>query len=628
MSDILDTDDLSMDVDVISGAVAPSTIWQELDTWGKALPDWQRFIVSYAVRDGKLGIERFLEANRLFLREVELDDGAEELPIIPETITGRSDEGGTRPIILKELKTLKGVNAIPEASALPFGAGLTVVYGRNGAGKSGFARILSDACFSRSETTIIGNVFDLDAPGVPATAQIVVDLGDGGDETIEHTVGDENAALQRISVFDASAARIHLAQENPLGFQPIGFDVFDEVGRIIGLVGKKLASEIEVRTNENNFGKLFIEPGSVADEISQLSAKTDIAALRVRGTFGATEQKRLEEVARQEQEASAKSSVETLKALAVAKSDIESIRERLDKLLPQISEDACTLALVMLAEQKAITRVALKAGAEAISHPNFTQIGTGTWDTFVKTSRILGQAENEAYPKEGEPCLPCHRPLDQPSTSLIRRMWSFLDHDARMAMQGMDNKVSAEVDGLRSLSMELLPEGSRIRSDLSKIDPDLVAALVEFSSNLSVRKDALSSALDIGDDEAFPTGDVEIPQQVLDDAVAKIEVQEEALKDGKFEEIIAKLKAEHIELRQRQVLNKNIEDVVSFVQDLKWTQKAAASKRALSPRFLTDKQKSLFQTHVEGAYREHLGVECGLLDCSLPFELKTRGSAG
>ncbi len=125
------------------------------------MPDWQRFIISHAVRDGTLNEDRISEAYRLFLRSGLLDDGSEELPTVPETVTGRADSGEIEPLLLHELKNLKNVNAIPETSALTFGKGLTVIYGHNAAGKSGFARMLSAACFSRSETKIISNVYDI-----------------------------------------------------------------------------------------------------------------------------------------------------------------------------------------------------------------------------------------------------------------------------------------------------------------------------------------------------------------------------------------------------------------------------------------------------------------------------------
>ena len=49
------------------------------------------------------------------------------------------------------------MNALAENQTLKFAAGLTVVYGDNGAGKTGYIRILKQACRARGREQILGN---------------------------------------------------------------------------------------------------------------------------------------------------------------------------------------------------------------------------------------------------------------------------------------------------------------------------------------------------------------------------------------------------------------------------------------------------------------------------------------
>ena len=417
-----------------------TTIWSELNAWGKSMADWQRYIISHAVRDGKLTDVRIGEAYRLFLRDRKLDNGDEELPNVPDSVTGRVAAEGT-PLALHALKSLKNVNAIPEVSRVTFGPQLTVIYGHNGAGKSGFARILSCACFSRSSPRIIGNIYDDDAPDAPATAQFVVDRGNCINEDISFTDGDEHDDLKRISVFDSSVARIHLAKENELGFQPAGFDVFDEAIRAIDLITQKLEADIKTKTRLNKFDQLFADPGPVADKIASLNAESDIAELRALAAFGDAEKERLDEVTRQEQELVAKSPVETLKALATAKTDIGTLERKVRGLASALGNTACDRVRRLIDGHKAALLEAVKAGSETVSHPQLSQTGSADWDNFVLASRKLGQSEVGTYPAEGDPCLLCHRPLDVPSASLISRMWGYLDHDARKAAVVADENV-------------------------------------------------------------------------------------------------------------------------------------------------------------------------------------------
>ena len=73
-----------------------------------------------------------------------------------------------------------------------FGPRLTVVYGDNAAGKTGYIRILKSACRARGAEQILGNVTGSSAPRTPSVAikYFVGDdpeakewSGDGDDET-------------------------------------------------------------------------------------------------------------------------------------------------------------------------------------------------------------------------------------------------------------------------------------------------------------------------------------------------------------------------------------------------------------------------------------------------------------
>ena len=601
------------------------TIWDELNTWGQSLADWQRYIVSYAVRHGTLTNERIEEAYRIFLREKGLDYGDVELPSVPNSVTGRAAKEG-KSLTLRAINSMQNVNAIPKSSEVTFGPQLTIIYGHNGTGKSGFARVISCACFSRSNPKIIRNIYDDDTIDTPATARFVVSRGNGPDEDIAFTDGDENDDLKRVSVFDSSVARIHLAKENELGFQPAGFDVFDETFRAVGLLAQKLETYTSAKTQPNKFDQLFADPGPVAEKIAALNAQSDVVELRALAVFGDDQMERLNEVARQQKELRAKSPVETLKALATANVDIESLRIKLPKITHSIGEEACQQARALLDDHKTALLEAVKAGSETVSHAELNQTGSAEWDRFVLASCELGQAEGETYLAEGNPCLLCHRPLDVPSTSLIGRMWGFMDHEARTAAVISDQQLNNKIIEFKAVDCALLPNESRIRSDLSKINPKLVGKLDAASAILNERRNTLVAALEQGCVDGFPTGESTGPDEALDKALREIKEQDAALREGKFDELLAKLGSEHVALRQRQVLSKNVEDVVAFVEDSAWIEKA----KSVSPnsRFVTDRQRAAFEKLIEQNYKQRLKDECAKLDCSLPFEFKARGSSG
>ncbi len=89
------------------------------------------------------------------------------------------------------LRDLVGVNALANDQALTFHAGgLTIVYGDNGSGKSGFVRVLKNACRSRDDkTSILRNVNATN--DVPQSARI--DFEVNGEPA--HTTGDRSTGI-------------------------------------------------------------------------------------------------------------------------------------------------------------------------------------------------------------------------------------------------------------------------------------------------------------------------------------------------------------------------------------------------------------------------------------------------
>jgi hypothetical protein len=99
--------------------------------------------------------------------------------------------------------------------------GITLIFGDNGSGKSGYCRITKKLCRSLTLEDLLGNVFE---PGdKPPTEVVVRYLPDGAEKVVEETWVDGTpapAAIANISVFDSRNARFYVDQKNQIGFLP------------------------------------------------------------------------------------------------------------------------------------------------------------------------------------------------------------------------------------------------------------------------------------------------------------------------------------------------------------------------------------------------------------------------
>ena len=132
------------------------------------------------------------------------------------------------------------------AAALPFTPnGITVVYGRNGSGKSGFVRIFRTACRTRTDNPaklkVLADVYG--SSGGPQEAEIIVDLG-SGDVVVPWTAGaPASETLLQVAVFDSSAAQLYVDGGNQIQFLPFGLALPHKLNELCLTLRDKLEAE-------------------------------------------------------------------------------------------------------------------------------------------------------------------------------------------------------------------------------------------------------------------------------------------------------------------------------------------------------------------------------------------------
>src|SRR4051812_41109382 len=182
--------------------------------WSERLPAWQRGLMRLLC-DGPLD-----EAARARVLAVLLEDP--EAPQLPPLRLADlpADEGAYGTVELREIRNLRNVNSLAGDQALEFGPGLNIVFGENGAGKSGYGRLARRVCRAAEPGEVLHDVFDPGKAEAPQTAEFVLAV-DGEERAVEVDLAEEAPRLlSAITAFDASCADFCISRSNTIEHTP------------------------------------------------------------------------------------------------------------------------------------------------------------------------------------------------------------------------------------------------------------------------------------------------------------------------------------------------------------------------------------------------------------------------
>ncbi len=189
---------------------------------------------------------------------------------------------GDDKVILKGIRNLKHVNCIAPEQNLPFEtSGMTVIYGANSSGKSGYARVMKRACRCRDQKEqVLPNANDPAEQG--STPEAVFDIEvDGTSKTVQwSSTADPPEDLASIAIFDCHSARVYVTSEQEAAYLPYGLDIVEALANtVLPKLSRRLDQELAgINTDSEQFAHLAgdCEAGRL---LARLSHKTDPDAL-------------------------------------------------------------------------------------------------------------------------------------------------------------------------------------------------------------------------------------------------------------------------------------------------------------------------------------------------------------
>ena len=414
----------SADPEEKSAPVDPRAL---LADWANSSDEWVRLLVAEVLASGRpVGDSTVDKAYKMFRQEKALD--TRELPAVATLdVEARQDESAP-PLSVTRLSEVRGVNALVPGAIIEPHEGLTVLYGENGTGKTGYSRVFKALANSRTADMILG---DIEADLAEAqTAKLEFKLGDD-----EHTLvwqGDRGVSpFTRMSIFDSPAVSTHVDEDLDYVYTPASLTLFNHVTAAIQGVASEIDAAISaLDTGSSGLLSRFQRGSSIYPLIESLGASTDLPELKAKAKSGQAVEDELDGLTQ---------AVAALRANTIG-AQITALKAE-QRVLSQASADAkALLSFDAAAYNEALTqRVQLTADYETFRSELFAAADLpaepdDTWSGFVEAGETYRQHLVNLGAHDADRCLYCRQPLLDPARDLLSRYSTYLE-----------DKISADI---------------------------------------------------------------------------------------------------------------------------------------------------------------------------------------
>jgi len=194
----------------------------DLLTWCQGRPAWQQAIIGILTGSPELSDDQLDTFVAALKQHFKITTGpAQTWPAL--TKAQLKGDAATAPVtILGSIGPLKNIDRLAaDQPPLQFAVkGITLIYGANGSGKSGYCRIAKKVCRCLHDVSLRGNVFDPEAAG-PREIDLVFRVEGNTKQSVKWAdTSEPPPELGRISVFDTDAAGLYVDNERKIEYLP------------------------------------------------------------------------------------------------------------------------------------------------------------------------------------------------------------------------------------------------------------------------------------------------------------------------------------------------------------------------------------------------------------------------
>lgn len=519
-------------------------------------------------------------------------------------------------VLVEFVSEVEDVDDLAPGSGVSFGeSGLTLVFGRNRSGKSGYVRILKQACEARSVMPLRGDVFSDATPSPSALIHYTVD-GDAQKHRVDGSEATPSELRSAVRVYDDECGAVLRGSANEVLYRPFELDLLESLAEAADRVRSVIASRVD------DLGPSRLALDGVAEGtgarafVDGLAPKTTDEEIRAACEFGDEAAGRLEELIAL---LSGDRSREALRQEEVRIQRFENLRDRLSAIDDGLGEEATDRVRALHDTATSAREASRLASEQAFRDEALAGVGGDVWRQLWEAAR---RYSNEvAYPEEDFPvsgddavCVLCEQPLSDDASARLHRLEEFVQQDVQERAERSEADLEEALEHVRAIRIED-PDDDARWEELSSHDEELSTRCREYVAAQTTRRQQIERACSGGDWAAVDAAPAAVHDE-FEAVLARVRERLDTLRGAVDGEEREKFVVERAELEARQALAARVDDLTRERDRLREravlqkalsdtsTQAISHKSRALADRYLTDALVEAFEDEVD-----RLGLE-------------------
>ena len=514
--------------------------------------------------------------------------------------------------VLVALKDVKNVNRLAPNQTLLFSKqGVTVIYGGNGAGKSGYSRVLKRACRARDVSEDV-RPNALDKAKVTAIPEASFDIQLGAQPSTVNWKNNAHAPVElaTIAVFDTHCARAYLDLQQEIAYLPYGLDVVENLAQIVlPKITEKLNAEIAATPTTKEAFSHLLGATKVSALIDSLSEKTKIADVEALALMSVEETARMGELDKTLSEADPKAKAKELR-LAIGR--MNALKAKVESSSSWVKTEAVQKFRIMDEEaEKAFAAEAEAANSLRAGEALLSGTGDVLWKAMYEAAKQFSEGaayQGQVFPHvhDGSKCLLCQQDLAKGAAARMKRFEEYVQHNvAKLAAEKRAVRATA-IGKVESAVLSI--DYKDYVEELNHLDPSVVAEVSAFDNVVTERQTWMLKAQRLhawGGIPEFPA-DPCVKLKAIADVLTTQAAGYEKATDDKQKLL---MKAELTELKARAALLPHKEAVLALIDRMRVKALLTKCKDDLKTKPISEKSKEFATNAVTAPLRQALKEE-------------------